>query len=140
MFVRCLCAATVAALPAGLVPVEPAVAYASVQLVAADHGMTSGRLGPTLTALMGLLGLIAGGVALVRATGRTGSRGGKKQAISALVLGTSSLGLGTLFAAQADGGPGTGNGIVGAWLAMLLGVIGLTLAVLALARTRSRTV
>ncbi|NKY34957.1 hypothetical protein HGA13_18040 [Nocardia speluncae] len=125
------------ALPAGLVPVEPAVAYASVQLVAADHGMTSGRLGPTLTALMGLLGLIAGVLALVRAIG---SRGGKKQAIIALVLGTGSLALGALFAAQADGGPGTGNGIVGAWLAMLLGVLGLTLAVSALVRTRSRTV
>ncbi|WP_280479660.1 hypothetical protein [Nocardia cyriacigeorgica] len=50
-----------------------APAAAAVHQVAAPTGMTSGRLGPTLTALIGLVGVIAGGLALARA--RRGAAG-----------------------------------------------------------------
>jgi hypothetical protein len=43
---------------------------------------------------------------------------------------------GGLVLATADGGPGTGNGVVGAIVALVLGVIGMVLGRQALARSR----
>ncbi|MFC9895780.1 DUF6223 family protein [Nocardia sp. NPDC127579] len=82
--------------------------------LAATTGMTSGRLGPTLTALVGLAA-----VALALRALRSASR---RTALAARTLGALSLTAGTIFAVTAAGGPGTGNGIVGAWAAMGLGL------------------
>ncbi|MBF6088669.1 hypothetical protein IU507_16995 [Nocardia cyriacigeorgica] len=110
-----------------------APAAAAVHQVAAPTGMTSGRLGPTLTALVGLVGVIAGGLALARA--RRGEAGSRAGAI-ALTTGVIVVPAGAWFAATADGGPGTGNGIVGAWIAIALGLIGAALGGVSLARAR----
>ena len=57
----------------------------------------------------------------------------------ALAAGLIALVNGGLNLAIATGGPGTGNGVVGAAAALVLGLIGMALGGLALARSR-RTV
>ncbi|MFC7447196.1 DUF6223 family protein [Rhodococcus daqingensis] len=136
MSVRNLLAVAAAALLGGVAFAAPAVAHASVQPVAASYGMTSGRLGPTLAALVGLIGVVIGGLALARSAGRLGTGGGGRGAMAALVVGLISVVIGGVFAATADGGPGTGNGIVGALAAVLFGLIGTALGGLALSRSR----
>lgn len=74
-----------------------------------------------------------GALALIRS-------GTRPRAITvALVVGPVSVILGVLFAATADGGPRTRNGIVAVVVAVLLGVIGTMLGGLALVRSRRRT-
>lgn len=133
MSIRHLLATAAAALLGGIAFAAPALADVSVQPAAASYGMSSGRLGPTLTALVGLTGVVIGGLAL-RSAGRIGSGG--RRPIVALVTGLISMILGGLFAATADGGPGTGNGIVGAFAAVVLGLISMLLGGLTLARSR----
>lgn len=102
--------------------------------------MGSGRLGPTMTALIGLTGTAVGGLALARARRRTGTdvdaAGGLRGATAALALGAISLVLGVLFLVAADGGPGTGNGVVGSIAAIVLGPIAMGLGFLARPRRR----
>lgn len=104
------------------VAVKPAVGY----------GMTSARLEASITALVGLGGLVTGGLAL-RVTGR--NRFGRRTPIVALLAGLISMVLGVVLSVTAKGGPGTGNGIVGAWLAVVFGLISMVLGGLALARS-----
>lgn len=128
---------TTAVLLVGITFARPAAAHASVQYAAAVTGMTSGRLGPTLAALLGLIGVISGVLALTR-SGERIDNGTKAIAGTALMAGLLSVVLGGLFTATADGGPGTGNGIVAAVTAVVLGVIGTTLGGRTLARSRHR--
>jgi len=97
--------------------------------VAADE-LGVGRLVPTAAAVLGLAAVIVGGLALARPI--RGSR-----PVAALVLGLVSAVVGGLHAANAAGGLGTGNGLAGALIAVVLGLIGVGLAGLALTRTRS---
>jgi len=62
-----------------------------------------------------------------------------KGAIVALVAGLTGVVIGGLVVAAAEGGPGTGYGIVGGFAALVLGLIATVLGWLALARSR-RTV
>jgi hypothetical protein len=112
-------------------------------LLAAITIMGSGRLGPTVAALLGLIGTVIGGLALIRSNRRnhdnadnstTDARG---RATAAFVLGLISLVLGGLFLATADGGPGTGNGVVGSGAAIVLGPIAIILGGLTRARRRA---
>ena len=105
--------------------------------------MGSGRLGPTVAALLGLVGTVIGARALIRSNRRkqfnvdssaTDERG---RATAAFVLGVISLVLGGLFLATADGGPGTGNGVVGSGAAIVLGPIAIILGGLTRARSRA---
>lgn len=130
MSFRRLLTTVAAALLTGIAFAVPAAADASIRSTAAITGMTSGRLGPTLTALVGLIGVISGGLALTRSGGRPAA------AVVASVAGSISVVLGGLFAATADGGPGTGNGILGAAIAVVLGLIATILGGCALARAR----
>jgi hypothetical protein len=107
----------------------------SAMLIAQDGiGIGSGRLLPTVAAVIGLIGVIVGGLALARSR-RAGN--GRTGAIIAAVLGLVSLVIGGLHSANSAGGFGTGNGLAGAIVAVALGLIGLVLAGLALARSRS---
>jgi hypothetical protein len=101
----------------------------------------SGRLGPTASAIVGLVGAILGGFALARARGRdaTGSdvtTAERRAANAAIASGSTSLILGALFLATADGGPGTGNGVVGSIVAIVVGPVAVVLG--AVARSRRR--
>jgi hypothetical protein len=88
-----------------------------------------GRTVPTVAALLGLISVVIGGLALARSAGRP-------SAVVTLVLGPISVIVGGLHAANSAGGLGTGNGLAGAVVAVALGLIGTVLGGLALARSR----
>jgi hypothetical protein len=101
-------------------------------VLAAAAGIGSGRLLPSIAAVVGLTGVVIGGLALgSRAGGRFG-RGGT----TAVVAGLISLTLGGLHAANSAGGFGTGNGLAGAIVAIVLGLVSLLIGGLAMARLR----
>lgn len=111
----------------------PAATHASVQQIAADASLTTGRLVGTVAALVALAGVVIGGLALARSTGRIGN--GKRGAIVALVAGLIGMVIGAVNLVVADGGPGTGNGVLGGALALVLGLIAAVLSRLALVRS-----
>ncbi|WP_433472351.1 DUF6223 family protein [Spirillospora sp. CA-142024] len=114
----------------------PAVAHVMSQAADVDaYSLTAARLWATAAALLGLVGAVIGGLALARSVRRIGN-GGRKGANVALVSGLITVVAGALNLAVADGGPGTGNGVVGGALALLLGLTAMVLGGLALARSR----
>ncbi|MEV5240388.1 DUF6223 family protein [Streptomyces cinnamoneus] len=141
MSVRTVLAVAGAALIGGLVLAGPAAADPSVQPVAASvYTVSVGRVGASLAALVGLLGAVNGGLALAGTTGQGhitpwARRNG---AATALVAGLIAVAVGASVAATADGGLGTGNGLGGAYVAMLVGLIAIILGWLARSRSRSR--
>ncbi|WP_331766267.1 DUF6223 family protein [Embleya sp. NBC_00896] len=125
----------------------PAAAHVSVQQSAAGvTDLSAGRLGAIVAALLGLTGVVIGGLALARSTGRVrtgsgtgfraGTGSGRNGAIVALAAGLIAMALGGLVVATSDGGIGTGNGLGGAFVALVVGLIGMVLGGLALARSR----
>ena len=89
----------------------------------------SGRVGPTLTALVGLAGAVLGARAFTAAK-RDGARGGSGRDAHrplTLLLGLVALLLGVVFLAAADSGPGTGDGVVGSAAAIVLGLVAIAL-------------
>ena len=108
-------------------PNEP---FAAPSSVAAITIMGSGRLGPTIAALLGLTATVLGARALARArrpTSATSSAEGRDRRLVVPLLGALAVLLGGLFLAAADGGPGTGNGVVGSAAAVGFGCIAIVL-------------
>ena len=87
-------------------------------------------------AVLALVGVVIGGLALARRTSRFSAASGRLGAIVAPVAGLIAVVNGGLNLAVATGGPGTGNGVVGAAAALVLGLIAMVLGGLALARSR----
>lgn len=111
------------------------VTHLLAQAAAVDaYAFTTGRLAGSVAALIGLAGVVIGGWALARAAGRLG--GGRRGAIVALVAGPVGLVLGGVVVATADGGPGTGGGIVGGFAALAFGLVATVLGRQARARSR----
>lgn len=100
-----------------------------------SYGMTSGRLVTSSAALLGLIGVIVGGLAFFRPSGRFGTASGPFGAIIALAAGLIGAVVGGIKAATATG-IGTGGGLAGAVVAVVLGLIAIALGGLALARSR----
>jgi hypothetical protein len=96
--------------------------------------LTSDRAVATTAAVVALAGAVTGGLALLRS-------GGGKPRSPLLALGAGVLGVivGAWVLATADGGPGTGNGVVGGYAGVAFGLIAVVLAGLALVRSRTRT-
>ncbi|WP_274564855.1 DUF6223 family protein [Streptomyces spiramyceticus] len=137
MSVRHLLAAATAGLLGAFGLATPAAAHASVQSAAADvYTMSAGRRGAVVAALLALTGVVIGGLALARSTGRIGTGPGRRGAVLALVAGLIGMTLGGLVAATASGGLGTGNGLGGAVVAMVVGLIGMALGGVSLTRSR----
>ncbi|MGW1138296.1 DUF6223 family protein [Streptomyces zhihengii] len=105
----------------------------SVLIAAAEGGIIGdGRTGANLALGAGLLGLVIGWLAVARTGGRTGSaRTGGRSAIAVGAVGTV---LAVLHLVTSSGGPGTGNGLVGAVVAVPLGLGGVFLGRRALTR------
>jgi hypothetical protein len=97
-------------------------------------GITPGRAAAIVPAVIGLISVVIGWLALIRSAGRIGS--GRLKAIVALVAGLICVVISGLHLARATGDIGTGSGQLGAIVAMVLGVIGMAFGGLALARTR----
>jgi hypothetical protein len=100
-------------------------------LVAAS-GIGSGRLLPTVAAVLGFVGVVAGGVALARSHRTSNARAG---AILAGVLGLISSVVGGLHTFNSAGGFGTGNGLAGAIVSLVLGLAAMVVSGLAVARS-----
>jgi hypothetical protein len=96
------------------------------------YGLTPRRLWATAVAGLALVGAVIGGLALARSA----SRFGRLEAMVALVAGLIAAVNGALNLAAANGGPGSGNGVVGGAAALVLGLIAMALGGLALVRSR----
>jgi len=130
----------------GLVAAALFVAFVHAVLVAAHlstsaattvQGLTPRRVWASVAIALGLAGVIAGSMSLVRGARRIGNRG-RKGAIVALVTGVLAVINGGLNLAVATGGPGSGNGVVGGAAAFVLGLIGMAMGGLNLFRSRRR--
>jgi len=101
-----------------------------------SYTLTGDRIVATAAALIALAGVIVG--ALARRRGRTGTGTGRRESIVAVAAGFVGMVAGAWVVATADGGPGTGNGIVGGFAALVVGLTAVVLGGLALARARAR--
>lgn len=100
------------------------------------HGLTTGRLWATTAAVLALVGVGVGSLALRRSVRRIGPGNGNKGAFVALAAGLIAGINGGLNVALANGGPGTGNGVVGGAVALVLGLTAMALGGWVLARSR----
>ena len=125
-----------AAVFAGLVHTVLVAAHVSEPAATTVYGLTLRRLWATSAALLALVGLIVGGVALARPVSRFGSASGPLGAMMALVAGLVAAANGGLNVAVATGGPGTGNGVVGGAAALVLGLAAAAIGWIALVRKR----
>jgi uncharacterized membrane protein len=129
-----LCSAIgVTVLIVGLGLVEPVAAQASREASKNVYTLTPNRFVASGAVASGLVGAVSGALALTR-SGRTGV--GRRRGIAALVLGPIAWVTGGLVVATADGGIGTGNGLAGGVVAIVLGLMGTSAGVLALVRAR----
>lgn len=132
-----LATAAGAILFAGLVHAVLVAAHVSEPAATTVYGLTIRRLWATTVAVLALVSVAIGGLALVRPAGRFSSGSSRRGPIVALVVGLIATVNGALNVAVANGGPGTGNGVVGGAAAFVLGLIGIAIAGLALARRRT---
>ncbi|MEV8593434.1 DUF6223 family protein [Streptomyces sp. NPDC052013] len=114
---------------------------ASDVLVAAAEGgvIGDGRTGANLALGVGLVAVAIGWLALARAAGRIGRVGtgsARGAGMSAVAGGLAGTALAVLHLATSSGGPGTGNGLVGAVAAVPLGLVAVVLGRRALIRSR----
>ena len=113
------------------VPVSFTAVGGTLAPIAADpYGLTSGRAWASAAAVLALAGAVLGGLALSRAAGRPG------RSVAALLLGAFGVVAGALVVGTADGGLGTGNGLGGGVVALALGLTGIVLGGIGLARAR----
>lgn len=120
----------------GLVYAVLMAAHVSEPAATTVYGLTSRRLWATTAAMLALVGVVIGGLALVRPASRFGPISGRLGAILALAAGIIAVVNGGLNLAVANGGPGTGNGVVGAAAALVLGVIAMAEGGVFLTRSR----
>lgn len=111
--------------------------YTTYFSLAVDPGaMTSGRARALIGAVVALISVVIGGLALARSAGRLGNWNGRTGAIIGLTLGLIGMVLSVVHLGTSTGGFGSGSGRAGAIVALVLGLIGVNLGGLALARSR----
>jgi hypothetical protein len=98
---------------------------------AATPTLTGDRMVATSAVLVALAGAVLGGLAV--------ARGNRRLSTAALVAGVAGLVTGVIVVITADGGPGTGNGIVGGYAAVAIGLAAAGLGGIARSRTRALT-
>jgi hypothetical protein len=108
-FAFILAALAAAALFAGLVHAVLVVAQVSEPAATTVYGLTPRRLSATTVAVLALVAVLVGGLALARPASRFGTTSGR---LGAIVAGLIAAVGGGLLLAIANGGPGTGNGVV----------------------------
>jgi hypothetical protein len=121
-----------AGLLAGLVHAVLVAAHLSEPTAATVQGLTSRRLWALLADALALIGVIVGSLALFRRAS------GRFAALASLATGLIAGVNGALVLAVANGGPGSGNGVIGGAGALVLGVMAMALGGLALVRYRTR--
>ena len=133
--VMVLAAVAAVAVFAGLVHAVLVAAHVSEPAATTVYGLTLRRLWATTAVGLALIGVVSGGLTLARRSNRFGSTTGLG-AIVALAAGLIAAVNGGLNLAMANGGPGTGNGVVGGAAAVVLGLSAVAIGGLALARGR----
>jgi len=137
-FVLFLAALAAVAVLAGLVYVVLVATHLSESAATTVQGPTTRRLWATTASVLALISVVIGGLAMVRsASSGTAARLGM---ILALAAGLVAVINGALVLAVANGGLGSGNGVVGGAVALVLGLIGMIIGGLALSRSHRRTV
>ncbi len=101
-------------------------AHVAEPAVTTVHGLTPQRLWATTSALVAVVGVVTGALAVA----------GRRGPVVALAAGFIAAVSGGLNLAVANGGPGTGNGVVGGAAAFVLGLTALTLGAVAQVRLR----
>jgi hypothetical protein len=119
----------------GLVHAVLIAAHVSEPAATTVQGLTLRRAWATAALVLALVGVVIGALSLARSS-RFGTNSGRLGAIVALAAGMIAGVNSGLNLAVANGGPGTGNGVVGGAAAFLLGLIALALRGCALARSR----
>jgi len=119
------------ALFGGLVHFVLVAAHVSEPAATTVYGLTTRRLWATIVVLLALVSVVIGGLGLVRNRNRFGPASGR----IALAAGLIAVVNGGWVLAMATGGPGSGNGVVGGAGALVLGLIGMSLGGVALARS-----
>ncbi|MBX6385889.1 MAG: hypothetical protein IRZ07_23435 [Microbispora sp.] len=99
------------------------------------YSLTPGRLWAMTAIALGLAGVAVGGLAL-RSAGRVRIGNARVGAFGALAAGLVGTVIGGLVVAAAEGGPGTGYGIVGGYFALVVGPAAMVVGTLALTRSR----
>lgn len=102
-----------------------------IELAATTYGLTAGRFWSLVAAFVGLAGVVVGGMALARYR-----RFGRRSHAVALTAGVVGMAIGGGVVAAAEGGPGTGYGIVGGYVALVVGFAAVGLGGLASMRSR----
>lgn len=125
--------AVAAALFGGLVYAVLVVARVAEPAATTVHEPTVRRLWATGSAVLALVAVLAGRLALARPAGRFGTVSAR---FGTIVAGAVAAVTGVLLLTLAQGGPGSGDGVVGAAAALVLGLIAVILGGLALARSR----
>src|SRR5258706_7871090 len=128
IFAIALAALVVTALFGGLVYGVLVAAHVSGPSSITVYGVTARRLWATTVAMVALVGVAIGGMALARPASRFGTDSGRLGAIVVLVAGLIAVSNGWLNLARAKGGPGPGNGGGGGAAAAGLGIIASALA------------
>jgi len=114
---------------AGLVHLVLVATHRADSAATTVHGMTPQRLWAAIAAGLALVSVIAGGVALTRRATRL--------ATVAMFAGLIAAINGGLVLATANGGPGTGNGVVGGAAALVLGIAAVAFGGFAVSRART---
>src|SRR2546428_3927327 len=109
-FAMILAALAAAALFGGLVYAVLVAAHVSEPSAATVYGLTPRRLWATTVAVLALVGVVIGGLALARPASRFGTASGRLGAIVALVAGLIAVVNGGLKFAIAHRGPRTRHG------------------------------
>lgn len=122
---------------AGLVHVLLIATHLSQPSATTVQGLTTRRLWATTSGLLALISVATGGLALARSTNRFGTAG-RLGVVVALAAGLLAVINGALVLTVANGGPGSGNGVVGGAGALVLGVIGMIMGALAFNRSHRR--
>jgi hypothetical protein len=127
---------------AGLVHTVLLAANAATPAATTVEGLTLRRLWATTAAGIALIGVAAGALALFRPEGWAGQArwyGHASRSLGAgIALGAGLIGVlnGVLNLSVATGGPGSGNGVVGAAAALVLGLLAMATGGLTLVRSR----
>jgi len=116
---------------AGLVHLVLVATHRADPAATTVYGPTTQRLWATIAVGLALVSVITGGVALTRRATR--------RAVVAMIAGLIGAINGGLVLAVANGGPGSGNGVIGGAAAFVLGIAGVALGGFAVSR-RARTV
>jgi len=126
----------VAAVLLGLITLAtPAAADIAIsQAYAPAYTLTAGRLWSLVAAALGLVGVAIGGLARTRVLG--GNKSQRRNALLAMLSGLAGSVIGGIVVAVADGGPGSGSGIVGGYLALPIGLLAMALGARAMNQAR----